>query len=236
MAIPEDPPPGIPDWVLTFGDMMSLLLTFFILLVSMSEIKQDDKFQGIADSIQEHFGYETAPADVPGESQPRNSSLAALAMTGRSRRKNTEDAGIKAKSVAGEEPRVRIIRPGNRTAVGSVIFFAEGQVDLDDLQRDELRKLALSLVGKPQKIEVRGHTTRKPIEPQGEISDQLDLAYRRARQVSQFLEEDLRIEPLRIRISVAGPNEPLNDSSQPEKIAENDRVEVFLLEELAEGA
>ncbi|MGI9443328.1 MAG: flagellar motor protein MotB [Rubripirellula sp.] len=27
---------GIPEWVVTFGDMMSLLLTFFIMLVSLS--------------------------------------------------------------------------------------------------------------------------------------------------------------------------------------------------------
>jgi chemotaxis protein MotB len=26
----------IPEWVVTFGDMMSLLLTFFIMLVSLS--------------------------------------------------------------------------------------------------------------------------------------------------------------------------------------------------------
>ena len=41
----EDPPMGIPEWVVTFGDMMSLLLTFFIMLVSMSEMKQEEKFQ-----------------------------------------------------------------------------------------------------------------------------------------------------------------------------------------------
>ncbi|MCA9240906.1 MAG: flagellar motor protein MotB, partial [Planctomycetales bacterium] len=35
MAVEEEPPPGIPEWVVTFGDMMSLLLTFFIMLVSM---------------------------------------------------------------------------------------------------------------------------------------------------------------------------------------------------------
>jgi chemotaxis protein MotB len=32
---------SIPEWVVTFGDMMSLLLTFFILLVSISEIKEE---------------------------------------------------------------------------------------------------------------------------------------------------------------------------------------------------
>ena len=30
----KDDEPGIPAWVVTYGDMMSLLLTFFILLLS----------------------------------------------------------------------------------------------------------------------------------------------------------------------------------------------------------
>ncbi|MBL4886213.1 MAG: flagellar motor protein MotB, partial [Planctomycetaceae bacterium] len=34
----DDEPPGVPEWVVTYGDMMSLLLTFFIMLVSLSEV------------------------------------------------------------------------------------------------------------------------------------------------------------------------------------------------------
>ena len=34
--IEEDGPPGAPDWMLTFSDCMTLLLTFFVLLVSFS--------------------------------------------------------------------------------------------------------------------------------------------------------------------------------------------------------
>ena len=49
----EEPPPeeeGLPPWVMTFGDMMSLLLTFFILLFSMSELEVE-KFRLAAESI-----------------------------------------------------------------------------------------------------------------------------------------------------------------------------------------
>ena len=35
------PPPGVPEWVVTYGDLMSLLLCFFILLAAFSEIKQE---------------------------------------------------------------------------------------------------------------------------------------------------------------------------------------------------
>ena len=41
MAVEEDDAGGIPERVVSFGDLMSLLLTFFIMLVSLSEIKKD---------------------------------------------------------------------------------------------------------------------------------------------------------------------------------------------------
>jgi chemotaxis protein MotB len=37
----EDAPAGVPEWGVTFGDMMSRLLTFFIMLVSLSEISSE---------------------------------------------------------------------------------------------------------------------------------------------------------------------------------------------------
>ena len=75
MAIEEEPEAGIPEWVVTFGDMMSLLLTFFIMLVSMSEMKQDEKFQAVAESFRRQFGHDLSAASlVPGDFRPRNSS------------------------------------------------------------------------------------------------------------------------------------------------------------------
>jgi len=46
---------GAPAWTTTFGDMMSLLLTFFILLFSMSELKMD-RFLLAAQSLREAVG------------------------------------------------------------------------------------------------------------------------------------------------------------------------------------
>ena len=54
-ASPPECDEGAPTWVVTFGDMMSLLLTFFILMFSMSELKMD-RFLLASQSLREAVG------------------------------------------------------------------------------------------------------------------------------------------------------------------------------------
>ena len=56
MELPEDEiKPGAPEWVVTFGDMMSLLLTFFVMLLSFSTMEAS-KFKIVAGYMREAFG------------------------------------------------------------------------------------------------------------------------------------------------------------------------------------
>ena len=67
---------GVPEWVVTFGDMMSLLLTFFMLLFSMSEIKQEQSL-AMVESLRRQFGHDTAMVSpLPGKMPPLNSEHA----------------------------------------------------------------------------------------------------------------------------------------------------------------
>ncbi|MCX7772639.1 MAG: hypothetical protein N2376_05940, partial [Clostridia bacterium] len=47
----EQPPEGPPEWMTTYSDMVTLLLTFFILLFSMATIDKN-RFSEIAQSLQ----------------------------------------------------------------------------------------------------------------------------------------------------------------------------------------
>ncbi|MEQ8837538.1 MAG: flagellar motor protein MotB, partial [Lacipirellulaceae bacterium] len=90
----EEPEPGIPEWVVTFGDMMSLLLTFFIMLVSMSEIKEDEQYQAMVESIREQFGHDMSQASLaPGEIRPRTAQNPSLSEMGRAKKKDTKSGG-----------------------------------------------------------------------------------------------------------------------------------------------
>lgn len=224
---------GVPEWIVTFGDMMSLLLTFFIMLVSMSEIKQEEKYQAMVDSIVRRFGYDTAMASLaPGLSLPRNASIAKVANDGRARRLNLMQGGDKVQAAVGDFPRVRIIRPGESANIGAVIFFDESSAELDARARDDLQQLARTLRGKPQKIEVRGHTSRRPLPAGSPWRSHAELAYQRGWHTVRYLVDQLGIDEPRLRISIAGPYEPLSIAPDPASQALNPRVEVFMLDEV----
>lgn len=235
MAIEEDPPPGVPEWIVTFGDMMSLLLTFFIMLVSLSEVKEEEKYQALVESVRRQFGHDMSnDAMVPGRTKPRNAVMASLATMGRARKYDLVSGGNKESAPTGDDPRVRIIRPGERTAIGTVIFFPDDSAELIVQHKQDLQRLALEITGKPQIIEIRGHTNLRPAEDFTSYKDNWELAYARSRATMQFLVQELGIDGKRVRISVAAANEPLHIGTDLEKLRRNSRVEIFLTDEVVE--
>jgi chemotaxis protein MotB len=50
-----EPEPGLPAWLVTFADLMSILVCFFVLLISFS-IQDKEKLQVVAGSMREAFG------------------------------------------------------------------------------------------------------------------------------------------------------------------------------------
>lgn len=65
MAREKKPDPGLPEWLVTFADLMSILVCFFVLLISFS-IQDKEKLQVVAGSMREAFGvkYEARKAGM----------------------------------------------------------------------------------------------------------------------------------------------------------------------------
>ncbi len=229
----EDDGGGIPEWVVTFGDMMSLLLTFFIMLVSLSEIKDEEKYQAMVESMVKQFGYESAMQSfAPGRSKPRNSQIAKIASDGRSRRMNVMQGGDKVQAPVGDFPHVRIVRPGEKTHYGTVVFFEEGSAELTEQCKQDLAVAVKAIGGKPQKIELRGHTSKRPLDADSAFKNHWDLAYQRSWNVLRQLVDLHKIDNERIRISVAGPYEPMHISPDQASQKSNPRVEIYMLNEV----
>ena len=225
----DEAPPGVPEWVVTYGDMMSLLLTFFIMLVSLSEVVAEQKFRAVLSSIRQQFGYAGGPLAPEGVNFPldrpgrRRDTLGAPA---------SEDAGrggVSVRAVAGEELRVRRARPGTPEAVGRPVPFAAGSVEwgTDDAEA-RTAHIAATLAGKPHRVEIRGHAAA------GDANDGTDartLAYRRAKRVLAALEAG-GVDRSRVRLAAVGdaePPRPRPDGSVPPA----DRVEVRVLDAFA---
>ena len=69
--LPEEEKAGIPAWVVTFADLMSLLMCFFVLLLSFSEIDAQ-KFKQIAGELSKAFGVQR---ELELESIPKGTSV-----------------------------------------------------------------------------------------------------------------------------------------------------------------
>ncbi|NOZ39116.1 MAG: OmpA family protein [Planctomycetes bacterium] len=231
MAIEEEPDPGIPEWVVTFGDMMSLLLTFFIMLVSMSEMKQDEKFQAVAEALREQMGHDmSAMTLVPGSFRPRNSTMEWNASMGRAKKKGLNNGGQENKAVTGENEKVQVVRPGEDSSVGGQVYFGEQAIELSEANKRALMSIIEQVDGKPQKIEIRGHTSRRPVNRESGFRDLGDLAYERARSTMEFMVKQ-GIDPSRIRLSSAGAEEPLYNGVDPERLKRNSRVQILMWDE-----
>jgi len=224
----EDEGPGVPEWVVTYGDMMSLLLTFFIMLVSLSEVVADKKYRAIMDALEQYTGYRTSPAAPPGKSFPLNALLQTLDRLGSFTNKDIGTGGVKTKSVAGKELKVFHNREGRRLAVGRMIFFAPGRADLPPDANLNLSHIVEELAGKPNKIEIRAHASPDPLPPGCRFPDKYTLTYERGRNVMLALEAK-GLDHERILVSAAGDSQPLPQSEEG-SLLRNDRAEVLILD------
>ena len=68
---PKCPPVGAPAWMATFADMATLLMAFFVLILSFAEFNQP-RFKMIAGSMRQAFGVQ---ALVPVLEQPKGTTV-----------------------------------------------------------------------------------------------------------------------------------------------------------------
>jgi chemotaxis protein MotB len=232
--IEDDSGAEVPEWVVTFGDMMSLLLTFFIMLFSMSEVKEEKRYQAYLESLRKRFGHESAILSlVPGQSSPRNSALAKMTSMGRSRRQDTLKGGARVKAPTGENALRQKMDKGQLATRGGLLAFEEGSAELTPAHRRQLEEIAKVIGGKPQMIEIRGHTSSRPLPDDSPFEDHRQLALKRCCVVEDYLVK-LGVEAERIRLWAAADREPLYTDTDPLLRKENSRVEVVMLNQYAE--
>jgi chemotaxis protein MotB len=128
-------------------------------------------------------------------------------------------------------PSVFTLHSGDRSHVGAVLLFPEKSAELDSRAQERLDTIIPIMRGKPNKIEIRGHATRRPISNDGTFGNPWELCFARCQATLDYLVSQ-GISPDRVRLSQAGPYEPQAvDTAQND---ENSRVEVYMLGEFVE--
>ncbi|MBN1257348.1 MAG: flagellar motor protein MotB [Planctomycetes bacterium] len=215
------PPAGAPAWLLTYGDMITLVLCFFVLLFSMSEIKKD-KISKTMRAFQQQFGI-----------LPKYKSMVQVFVE--TRRLTQTEANVLRKGPPGKTPNVQVIDPGlkMKRVIGGKEYFNEWDHNLTIKGKQLIAsKIAPELRGYDNRIEIRGHTASASYGGGSPYRDAWDLSYRRALAVMQYLVEECGLSEERFRLVACGDNDPIMSNLLPDAREYNRRVEIVMTEEL----
>lgn len=206
-----------PQWILTYADMATLLLTFFIFLFSASELSEA-KFQAASGSLKSNMGLRPRRGSVV---EPRTPAQV-------SRRQRRADLVWGAPGVEAEGTDVLASAQGTRVMLGGSVRFSTSSAELDDEAKGALRRIADEVRGLPNIVEIHGHVQKGELERADAMAD-LSLSLERATTVLRFLVEDGGIKARRLRATGAGSEQPAGAGLyDPER---NRRVEVIVVRE-----
>ena len=238
------PPAGAPEWMVTYGDMVTLLLCFFVLIVSFSEIKKEDQFQAVVEEIKKAFGMRGGGGKLPTDDDPALSLIERLEAIRMRQERTPNKSNVKDPGQSGREPRVTTIREGKRYAVGGKILFEPESAELNDEMKKQLVDLVsrLKLKDSTNKIELVGHAAAMELVSPGQDTsyERMRLSQDRAAAVMRFLTgdeipEQYRLEKDRFRLIGSGEYEPIAPRGiNSDEVRDNRRVEVIVSENVVQ--
>ncbi len=219
---------GAPAWVVTFGDLMSLLMTFFVLLLSFASMEKPREFKEAMISIQGAFGVmpknmtlvQINPAPVRMKRMPKD-----VEDTARKLEREMQVLG-KSKDIIVEydaSGAIKISLPNN-------VLYESGQSTLLPESFAFLSGISAILGGLPAETvyEVHGHTDNTPLADTTVFRDNKDLSYGRADAVMRYISQNASIPIDRFRSVAHGAGEPVAPNTTPEGRQANRRVEIYI--------
>ncbi len=216
---------GAPAWMVTFSDMVTLLLTFFVLMLSMAQLDQM-KFQDAAGSLRDAFGLMQGGSSTE-LSKPKIVEFVPIQDDFPSRLYQRIFSQINRLRI---DDRITLVKDRGAVVlrIQETILFEPGKVELRPEAYPVLREIAGLIRTLPLNLRIEGHTDATP--PASGQSN-WDISVGRAVSVLKFIagEELLPLE--RLSAVGYGAQRPLDQGVGPEAMARNRRVE-FVLESI----
>ena len=193
---------GAPAWLVSYGDLTTLLLCFFVFLLVTAKV-DTSKLDAASGYMKEKMGL--LPANNDNTSKEKK-----------------DDTGIGPDSTLS-------IDEGKKFILGGKDMFEKGKAEpvFSTESTREILEFARQVRGMRNIIEVRGHTSTGEIE--GTVyRDEMDLSTERARSVRKYLVDSCKIQADRIRVVGCGDHEPLRSNLFVDK-EQNRRVEIRVI-------
>lgn len=235
MGMPAEEPkkidPGAPKWVVTFGDLMSLLLCFFVLLLSFSEMDRQ-KYKQVAGSLEKAFGVQRKMRvmEIPKGMKIIAKDFDQEIIETRIR----EDLGKEIDDMLStelEEYKDQIAMEADENEVIIRLMgestFDSGKVEIREKLKPLLVRVAKVLEKDGGDIIIAGHTDNVPIR-RGPYKTNLRLSIARAAAVAEYILGHSKIDAKRISTMGFGEYRPIQSNLSARGREMNRRVEIIL--------
>ena len=240
---------GTPAWVVTFADLMTLLMCFFVLLFSMSQLDAE-KYSSVAAAMSSALGGKVVVTPSGNTSLNSPASPLSLLSTPIPTIKTTNPALNKSRN---SPTRAEIQNQKNYSALSKALE-QEQKLGLMEIKQDEgkviirfqgaiafypgseslapnfvpiLKNIAHALSAVPGQLIVSGHTDDRPITTQ-RFRSNWDLSTARAVTVVHYIINSTDIEPSRITAQGHADTHPLISNTTETGRDKNRRVEIIL--------
>ncbi|KAB7705879.1 flagellar motor protein MotB [Bacillus aerolatus] len=218
---------GSPKWMVTFADLVTLVLVFFILLFSMSQIDMI-KFKAIAQAFKQDAVFEKDSSIIPGEypAEEMNKEEADLNEQSLDQLAEEVQKYLQKNELEDTAAAIRNER-GVVLVLQEQIVFSTGDAVVLHEAYPFLEKVGKLLETMPNLVKVEGHTDNRPIKNSIYPSN-WELSSARASSVIRFFIENGRLAPERFIAVGYGDTRPLAPNISKDNMQKNRRVEIII--------
>lgn len=224
----EEVEEGLPAWMGTFADLMSLLLCFFVLLLSFASV-DIMKFEGMIGSMREAFGVKTSN---PGERMGFTDSIVTLfdkeqisndIISAREREILGEIKALASKFQVSGSVEIMSGKGGFTVRLEGDLLFSPGKVNVSPAAFAFLDEMSAVVRQLPHNISVEGHTDSSATGRH--YRSNLELGAGRALSAARYVVAVGGIAPERVSVVSYGDTRPVAKNNSKAGRAKNRRVE-----------
>ena len=220
-------------WLITYADLITLLLIFFIVMYAISKVDAD-KFAAIAQALTRALGGSGMVLPHPGASvspgvgQPQSAVTPGASEGLELARVKSQLEEVLAQRGLNAYFSVRQEERGIVLSIQDTVLFDLGKADLRPEARKIIDEVGLVLLQTPNYIRIEGHTDNWPIHTE-RFPSNWELSVARACSVVQRLVQGLNFPPERLSATGYGEYRPRAPNDTPENRQLNRRVDFVIL-------